>query len=186
MRQPPAFQCYASDWLAREAFRLAGLDERGLLWTMLCQVWVSDSLPTDPDDLARLLGLKNDEVARALTPRVLSAFDKTDDGRLVSSELASLKTDYLERHLERSRTGKKGAKAKWGKGKRAMAEPMATLSCEPMATSEKRKAELSRGELSRVQVSRGEFKNNKHANSSGIIAPLSDSEEAAYDAAWKK
>jgi hypothetical protein len=71
MRQPPAFQCYASDWLAKEEFRLMSLAERGLLFTMLCQVWVSQSLPAGGHDLARLLGVEVNELSEGLTSGVL-------------------------------------------------------------------------------------------------------------------
>lgn len=149
MRQPPAFQCYASDWLARESFRLASLEERGLLFTMLCHVWVNNSLPAEPESLARLLGDMPQTVSRALSERVLESFERDANGRLICPELASLKVEYLARHDERSRSGKRGAKAKWGKGKREIAEPMATPSREPMATPEKSRAEFSKGKLSK-------------------------------------
>ena len=132
MRQPPAFQCYASDWLAREWFKLATLEERGLLFSMLCQIWVSDSLPANSIELARLLGCDPAVISDALSARVLEAFQENENGRLICPELAAMKSEYLERHHDRSRSGKKGAKAKWNKGKQAMAEPMAMPSLKSM------------------------------------------------------
>ncbi len=32
LRPPPYWPCFASDWLAKEPFRLATLEERGLLF----------------------------------------------------------------------------------------------------------------------------------------------------------
>jgi len=146
MRQPPAFQCYASDWLAREDFRLASLDERGLLWTMLNQVWVSDSLPSDSSQLAMLLGLPTDAVSKALTSRVVKAFQLDATERLICPELKAMKDEYVTRRLERSRSGSRGANKRWQKEKRAMAQP----SSPAIATPEKKRAEQRGAEQRRA------------------------------------
>jgi hypothetical protein len=112
---------------------------------------------------------------------VLEAFQDDERGRLMCPELAAMKAEYLERHRERSRSGQKGAKAKWGKGRCEMAKPMAMPSREPIATPEKRKAELSRAEASRA-----ESNSKNHVSPSGVVAPLSDEEEAAYIDAFEK
>ena len=151
MRQPPAFQCYASDELASEAFRVATLEERGLYETMKKQCWVSDTIPKAIPELAKVLGIDARDVERVFNPYapLFQLFREDEHGRLFHPELTALKAEYQERHRERSRSGKKGAKAKWGKGKREIVEPMATPSREPMATPEKSRAEFSRGKLSK-------------------------------------
>lgn len=151
MRPPPAFQCYASDWLAKEEFRLMTLDERGLLFSMLCQIWVSGSLPREAEGLGRLLGTDSAATKRALTPDVLKSFQPNADGRLACPELDALRAEYEARKRERSNSGRKGAEAKWHKSRKptaeTMAEPMAEPSALAMATSEVRRAEVRRGEL---------------------------------------
>ena len=155
MRSPPAFQCYASDWLARGSFRFASLAERGLLWSMLNQAWVSDELPADPARLALLLGLPEDEVRTSLTPNVLDAFETVDDGSLICRELATMKADYAKRHMERSVSGKRGAEARYGKKTdgSAMAQPVAQPSPPAIAAPEVRGAEVSGEEKSRGESS---------------------------------
>jgi hypothetical protein len=110
LRPPPYFECFASDWLAKEQFRIATMHERGLLFSMLCQVWVSasDSVPSGATALARLLGIDHSEVEFGLTERVLSFFESTNDGRLVCPELRDQKAGMLERRKERAAAGRKG------------------------------------------------------------------------------
>jgi hypothetical protein len=146
MRQPPAFQCYASDWLAKEEFRLMSLAERGLLFTMLCQAWVSRSLPTRPQELARLLGVEVNEVSESLTSHVLKAFRRTPDDRLACPELDELRVAYETKRGERAKSGKKGARARWGEAAGEKAQPMAQPSTSAMTTPEMRGDELSRHE----------------------------------------
>lgn len=150
MRPPPAWQCYASDWLASEHFRLASLGERGLLWTMLNQVWVSDSLPSDSAELAQLFGLSTEAVSEARTNRVMSAFTLEANDRLTCPELKALKDEYLARKSERSAAGRKGAKQRWDKRKEAMAKP----STSAMASHEMRRAEQRGAEVRPITISK--------------------------------
>lgn len=150
MRPPPAWQCYASDWLAREDFRLASLEERGLLWTMLNQVWVSDSLPCDSLELAALLGLPTDVVSKALISRVMSAFAPATNDRLICPELKAMKDDYLARRVERSRSGRKGANKRWQNEKPSMAQP----SSSAMPTHEKKRAEQRGAEVRQLRINK--------------------------------
>lgn len=74
LRRPPAFQEYGADLLNLEAVKLMSLGERGLLATMRWCIWANDTLPADPAQLARLLGISEEEVRRNLTEAVLGFF----------------------------------------------------------------------------------------------------------------
>lgn len=164
MRNPPAFQCYASDWLARESFRLATLQERGLLFTMLNQVWVSDSLPENPAELAKLLGLSLDVVNSALTDRVLTHFQANGDGRLTCPELAELKSKYLSHHAERSAAGKRGAEVRYRKRN----EPYSLAIAEP-----------SRVAIAAPEMNRVEQRRNESSRENSVVPLLPTNEEVA-------
>src|SRR4051794_7969464 len=98
-RRPPAYQEYGSDLLALEDVRLMSLAERGLLATLRWHLWVNDTAPSDPRQLARVLGVEERGLVEALTPRVLKFFAPCGDRseRLHSPELRA----YMEKVLKR-------------------------------------------------------------------------------------
>ena len=149
LRAPPAYEQYASDLLANEHYRLMSLSERGLLETLRLQCWVSGSIPKDCPLLSRLTGIPEGHVSETLTARVLSFFESSSSERLVCPELLKQRERMDERRAERTRSGRKGAKAKWGTQKRALAEPMAQPSSAMMASAEQKRTELSREDTSR-------------------------------------
>lgn len=142
MRAPPAFQMYASDTLSDENFKLATMAERGLYWSMLMQCWVSDGVPSDRVELARVLGITLADVEQGLTKRVLSFFE-IEGSRLRRRELVEQKETMMLRRREQSRGGRSGAKSRWTKGNQVIAMPLG----KPMA-SEKKRAERNGSELS--------------------------------------
>lgn len=146
LRPPPAFQCYASDLLASECFRLATMAERGLLISMLMQAWVSDSLPENPRDLARLLGVDQESVCDNLCARVLSFFVADGNGRLICPELSDQKANLEARRAERSASGRRGANALHHKGRKAGGLAMAQPSPGAMTAPEKKGKEKSKKE----------------------------------------
>lgn len=154
LRAPPAFQQYASDLLANEHYRLMTLPERGLLEALRLQSWVSGSVPYDCGLLSRLTGIPEDQISENLTSRVLTFFEPNSSGRLVCPELVRQRARMEERRVERSRSGKRGAKAKWDKEKRGIAEPMAEPSSPAMTAPEKSREALSGEELSKKAASR--------------------------------
>jgi hypothetical protein len=98
---------YGSDLLGLEGVKLMTLNERGLLATMRWHLWANDTLPADPQLMARLLGLEAAEVQAALTDRVMSFFSpvKGDSTRLICPELAA----QMERLMERREKMVQGA-----------------------------------------------------------------------------
>jgi uncharacterized protein YdaU (DUF1376 family) len=181
MRQPPAFQFYASDWLAREAVRLMSLEEFGLLCAMLAHAWVNDSLPDNPDALARLIGHSPQSVAKSLTGFVLRFFQPDGHGRLVCPELVEQKANLQERHEERSRSGKKGAQAKWRPQHRDLAELTAEPLRAPMAASEMSGAELSKDELSKDELGKGDLSGPEPKFGKTLRTRLGDSARSGTD-----
>ena len=67
-RPPPAFQCYASDWIAKEEYVLAGFAERGLLFTLYNYCWHNKSIFKDFTKMARLLGMPEQDLRTAWGP----------------------------------------------------------------------------------------------------------------------
>jgi hypothetical protein len=153
--------------LADENFKLATLAERGLIWTICVQCWVSDSAPADHGELAQVLGLGRPDLEAAFTARVLGFFVELN-GRLFREELREQKAQMMARREEQARGGRRGAKAKWGKAKRQMTSPLANPSATPMAP------EKNRADMNCVDLKRGE----KRASSpNGLLAPRKSDEE---------
>ena len=148
MRNPPAFQCYASDILASEEYKMASLEERGLFFTMAMQCWVSNSVPRNPPELAMLLGLNLADVEHALTTKVLRFFDE-ENGRLIRRELVEQKTEMIARREQQSQGGKTGASRRWKTKKKGIGNPMGKLSGDPIGPVEERRDVMRGGELNR-------------------------------------
>ena len=108
---------------------------------------MSGSLPATCDDLAQVLGIHRDAVGAALTPRVMKAFESSHEGRLICPELEALRTEYVAKRTERSKSGRRGAHSRWSESRKSMAEPMAEPSALAIATPEMRRAEVRREEL---------------------------------------
>lgn len=112
-RPAPAYQEYAAAMMASTPYRVLGLTERGLLYSMRLECWVNHGLPDNPATLAKILGFDAAEIAAAL-PAVMPFFKK-ENGFITSPEL-----DDYRRHLEairikQSEGGKQSAANKKGK-----------------------------------------------------------------------
>lgn len=89
LRPPPAYQTFASDDLANEAYYDMGLAERGLYDAMMRAVWAGGSVPKEPTALAKVVRVTPDEVRAALTDKVMKSFipDPENGDRLINVEL---------------------------------------------------------------------------------------------------
>lgn len=87
----PAYQEYASDMLADRQFRLMTFEQRGLLYTMRLEAWVSGPLPTDHEALSKILGIPAVRI-KELLPSVLPHFFQVQDSHLVCSDLEKYRT----------------------------------------------------------------------------------------------
>jgi hypothetical protein len=163
-RLPPAFQEYASDWLASRIFRECNLAERGLLMTMRLECWVNKSVPAKPESLARVLGCPLPEIEAAFSVGVRSFFTESD-GKLICPELDAYRAKLEQARLAMSAGGRKG-------GKRTQDQHR-----DNQATLEGRLKPLSRDEQRRDEW------NKKERSGGGELDDLSDDEWVQeYDA----
>jgi len=106
-REPPAYQEYPAQMMAKFEYREMSLTGRGLLYTLRLECWVNRRVPSDPTRLARVLGLAQSEIAIAL--REVAPFFVETEGHLSSRELEDYRL-HLEATRERQREGgRKGA-----------------------------------------------------------------------------
>lgn len=109
----PCFQVYAANVLASLPFRQADLAARGLVYTLLCELWVNHQLPSNPSILAKVLGLDAGEVA-AVMPAAM-AFLGIDGESIYSPQLEDYRTHLNEIRAKQKTGGKKGADITNGK-----------------------------------------------------------------------
>lgn len=105
----PTFQVYAFDLMAMRSYRMMTLAERGLYLSMLCECWANIEIPANPEELAALLG-KQGQVEAALTPRLLSFFERTESGFLISPDIEKYRKQVIEQRARMSEGGSRGGK----------------------------------------------------------------------------
>jgi len=112
LRRPPAYQVYAADDLAKEAYYGLSAGERGVLDSMQRGCWVEDTVPKNPVLLARVVRLDHSDLSQFLTPSVLAHFEPVANNqeRLRSRELTRQMTNVIEVRERQRLGGKEGAK----------------------------------------------------------------------------
>jgi hypothetical protein len=110
IRKAPAYQEYAADVLANAQFRLMTLSERGLLDTIRRECWVNGLVPGQPTSMAKYLGFTEMEIAKNLTPSVLSFFEVAEDESLRCPELDLYREMLNNRHRALSVGGGNGGR----------------------------------------------------------------------------
>ena len=146
MNKAPAFQFYPSDFLSDENVALMTNQEVGCYIKLLCYCWKEGSVPSDIKKLARLCG-EPEELMAELWLSLKPCFKIINDGggekgdgsamlshsRAINMRLDKERKKQEAHRKERSRSGQKGAKTRWGKGKKkdslAITQPLA----EPIA-----------------------------------------------------
>lgn len=104
----PWFRMFAAHYISDRDFRTSGLEERGLIFSMLLECWISTDVPNNYAELAQILGVPSDQVKRALTSRVTTFF-KIRDNSFYSEFLDDQRNKFLAgRELQRE-GGRKGA-----------------------------------------------------------------------------
>lgn len=124
-RDVPYFPCYAENIMAKAEYRMMNLDERGLWASMYFECWPNDTVPSDTAELAKLLGMLEELVRKALTPRVLYFFIE-EDGRLYCPELRHQRETYYNKRRLQSEGGRKGADIRYGKPRQLEGQPIAS------------------------------------------------------------
>jgi hypothetical protein len=108
IKDVPYFPFYAANMMSSRSFRLMSLKERGLLITILMECWVNGSVPSEPSDMAKILGLTIDEVRIAYS-NLQSAFLESREGQLISTELEGYRKNFLDKREKQRLGGIKGA-----------------------------------------------------------------------------
>ena len=146
MAKAPAFQFYPSDFLSDENVALMTNQEVGCYIKLLCYCWKEGSVPSDIKKLARLCG-EPEELMAELWVSLKPCFKiVNDDGvergdgsamlshsRAINMRLDKERKKQEAHRKERSKSGQKGAKARWGKGKKKDSSAMAKPIAKPMA-----------------------------------------------------
>lgn len=119
MRNPPAFQFYADDFLGGVA--TFNLTQRGLYITLLAIQW-NQGFITQEDFESLSDGTA---IAQPLAKRVLSKFQKGQDGHFRNDRLEREREKQAAFRANRSESGKAGADKRWHSHSTAIAQPMA-------------------------------------------------------------
>ena len=101
MNKAPAFQFYPGDYLSSQRVSLMTLEEEGAYIRLLCYCWKHGHIPSDPIQLAHLIG-KGASVA--LATKVSKMFLDKGGSRLVHDKLEELRAER-NRWVEKSRQG---------------------------------------------------------------------------------
>lgn len=110
----PYYPFYAANLIANKQFRLMTVEERGLWITIQMECWVNGSVPADPIELARYLGISPEEVQRSFTQKQLS-FLKRNGTEFQSPELEIQREEFMLRREKQKLGGQEGAKRKKAK-----------------------------------------------------------------------
>ena len=124
MRAVPYYPFYAANLIANKQFRLMTIEERGLWITIQMECWVNGSVPSDPRELAKHLGVSHEEVQRSFTQKQLSFLQKIGE-EFKSPELEEQRKEFMVRREKQRIGGMEGAKRK--KDKQNLEN---TLNCE--------------------------------------------------------
>ncbi|MCR6656641.1 MAG: YdaU family protein [Opitutus sp.] len=95
MKQAPAFQLYAQDFLVGTADMSA--EEVGGYIRLLCYQWAKGSLPNDPEKLKNLSGCTSDACAS-----IMLKFRICEDGALRNERLEEVRAEQLSYRQSRS------------------------------------------------------------------------------------
>jgi hypothetical protein len=162
-RPPPAFQEYASDNLAKMQFRLMSLEERGLWATLRFECWVNKTIPATIKELSTLLNLRESDIERALTNRVLSFF-VIDHKNMYCPELEKYREECAIRTKALSEGGRNGGRKTQSKNKMNQSNEGATNEAhlEPslQASPQAKVKPLRRNEESREELTMKNSTNN--------------------------
>lgn len=151
VRPLPAFLCYASDFMAEEAYMLGGLPERGLLFSLLTYCWANDAVPADRRLMAKLLCVEESDIEIAYGPLIKKHLHPlpSDPNRLYAPELDRQKQEAQIRRELKSAGGRRGGTATQRRNRQAS-------NGSSIASSSAKAAEMKGDELNRKDASRNE------------------------------
>jgi len=125
-REPPAYQEYAANMLAKIEYRVMSLAERGLMDTLRRECWVNRGLPEAPATLAKILRCDQKEIEAAL-PAVMPFFT-VERGLIVCPELEHYRNHLTEARERQAAGGRRSAnRRKTEQGTGESSNPASTL-----------------------------------------------------------
>ena len=108
----PSFQFYPADWLSDMRVRMLPWASRGLYIELLCYCWREDYIPADGSAIAQLCGCHDSAIVEPCLKLFQTHPD--DPSKLVHKRLLEEKLKQDQYREERSLSGKRGAKSRWG------------------------------------------------------------------------
>jgi uncharacterized protein YdaU (DUF1376 family) len=112
MSRAPAFQFYAADYLADEHVQVMTLEQEGIYVRLLAYCWREGSIPADITLLSRLCKNAPADSLNQVIERFEVHPERPD--RLVHPRLEAERSKQADFRSERSKSGTKGAKKRWG------------------------------------------------------------------------
>jgi hypothetical protein len=146
-RDAPAYQEYAASMMSRFEYRNLILEARGLLYTLRLECWVNQRLPSDPEILAKSLGLPAQQV-KDLLPLLFGTFLQVTEGAIQCPELEDYRKTIQDRRNRQSEGGKK-ARA----GDRHNRERLISLESRMQLLSEDKRNPVQKNTVSRADES---------------------------------
>ena len=149
MRPPPAFQCYASDWMADERYILATPAQRGVLISFLNYCWVNGTIPADPTQAAVLTGMESKHVEDFLRSPLSTHFSPNvlDVTRLRCRELQRQQESMRQQAANRAAGGRKGGMTTQARVRERTEILPSIPPSSPAQASEKRRDEQRRTKM---------------------------------------
>jgi len=139
-KAPPSFQFYPADWLVGTA----GLSHssKATFLLLLCYEWTQAELPFEPEKLARMIGIPDEQFAEDW--HEISCKFEIVDGVLRNSRLENIRKQVRDRSTRMAAAGRKGGLSK----ARAKLELEASLSAEDrrLKTEDRRQKRQERQE----------------------------------------
>lgn len=112
----PAFQFYPSEYLSSARVAQMTLEEEGAYIRALAFCWLSGSIPSDPEQCARMIG-KGGSTNVATVVQAMFVKHKSDDTKLVHERLEKERKKQAEWKKKSSQAGIKSAEVRRGKRK---------------------------------------------------------------------
>jgi len=162
LRNSPFYRLFASDLIANFNYRFMDIDERGLLFSMLNEYWISDSLPSDINQLSKILGFDVEKVKKAKTNNVMAFFTE-DNEKIKSKELAIYKEQLREQRILMSNGGIKGQLIKQYNAKQISEDDFKgrledTLKVTDMIRNDVKRPEINKSGLNKLKLEPEEYR----------------------------
>ena len=112
----PYFPLYAENIIANRHYRSMSLIERGLYMSILLECWPNESVPSQPEKMAKVLGFNLEDIKTIPMENIMKFF-KVRDNEIISPELEAKRKEFLETREKKAAGGRLGAERKKAKRK---------------------------------------------------------------------